>query len=57
LRIKADALREKGQQDAARRALEEALKSAEAIPSPQTRDNNIRIIKAALDRLRQGRNE
>jgi tetratricopeptide (TPR) repeat protein len=48
LRIKADALKETGKGDAAHSALEEALKAAEAIPNPQTRENNINTIKDAL---------
>lgn len=48
LRIKADALQNKGQDEAARLALEQALKSAQAIPNPQTRDNNVRTIRATL---------
>ena len=48
LRIKADALRKKGKPEAAHRILEEALKSAEAIPNPQTRENNIKTIHDAL---------
>ena len=51
LQVKADALTKKGQPDAARGALEEALKSAEAIPNPRTRDNNIRNIKKGLEHL------
>jgi len=49
LRIKADALKEKGQPEAARAALLEALKSAEVIPNPRTRDNNIRSLKEILE--------
>jgi tetratricopeptide (TPR) repeat protein len=51
LQVKADALKKKGQPDAARNALQEALKSAEAIPNPRTRDNNIRNIKEGLEHL------
>lgn len=50
LRINADALLAKGQPGAAHRALEEALKSAQGIPNPQTRDSNIRTINEALAR-------
>ncbi len=50
LRIKAEALKSKGQRDAAHGVLEEALKSAEAIPNPQTRENNIKTIRDALER-------
>jgi hypothetical protein len=50
LRIKADALEESGNRNAARSALEQALKAAEAIPNPQTRENNINAIKDALAR-------
>lgn len=50
LRIKADAFKGKGQPEQARRALEEALIAAQAIPNPQTRDNNIATIKTALAR-------
>lgn len=51
LRVKADALREKGQREAARGALEEALAAAQTIPNPQTRANSARTLKAALDNL------
>jgi tetratricopeptide (TPR) repeat protein len=53
LRTAADALNNQGQSDAARQALEKALTSAETIPNPQTRDNNIRVIKAATEVLRE----
>ena len=49
LRIKADALKEKGQPEAARAALLQALKSAEVIPNPRSRDNNIRSLKEVLE--------
>jgi hypothetical protein len=52
LRIKADAFGNKGQPKAARQALEDALTAAQAIPNPQTRENNIKTIKAALGRSR-----
>jgi hypothetical protein len=52
LRIKADALGNKGQPEIARQTLEEALTAAEAIPNPQTREANVKTIKAALERLR-----
>jgi tetratricopeptide (TPR) repeat protein len=51
LRVKADALKKQGQSDAARKALQEALQSAKAIPNPRTRDNNIRTINEALAQL------
>ena len=51
LRVKADALFAKGENQAGREALEEALKTAEAIPNPQTRDNNLRAIRKALGEL------
>jgi tetratricopeptide (TPR) repeat protein len=50
LRVKADALMGNNQREAARDALEEALVAAEQIPNPQTRDNNVKTIKAALER-------
>ena len=53
LKVKAEALAAKGQSQAARQALEEALIAAEHIPNPQTRDNNIKGIRAALDRVRE----
>lgn len=49
LQVKADALKRTRQPEAARTALQEALKSARTIPNPQTRDNNIRKIQQALD--------
>jgi tetratricopeptide (TPR) repeat protein len=52
LRIKADAFGNKGQPAAARQALEEALTAAEAIPNPQTRESNVKTIKAALEHSR-----
>jgi tetratricopeptide (TPR) repeat protein len=53
LQTAADALNNQGQREAARKALEKALMSAETIPNPQTRDNNIKKVKAALEALRQ----
>jgi tetratricopeptide (TPR) repeat protein len=50
LRIKADALGNKGQPEAVRKALEEALTAAEAIPNPQTRESSVKSIKATLER-------
>ena len=50
LRIKADALGNKGQPEAARKALQEALTAAEAIPNPQTRESSVKSIKATLER-------
>jgi hypothetical protein len=52
LRIKADALKAKGEREAAGKALEEALRAAEAIPNPQTRDNNVKMIRSALEHSR-----
>ena len=52
LRIKADAFRNKGEPEAAHQALSEALKAAEAIPNPQSRESNLNIIKAALEHSR-----
>lgn len=51
LRVKAEALSAKGQTEAARQSLQQALKSAIAIPNPQTRANNIRTIEKALEAL------
>ena len=50
LKINADALLAKGEREAAHRALEEALKSAQGIPNPQTRDNSVRRINEELGR-------
>jgi tetratricopeptide (TPR) repeat protein len=50
LRVSADAMQGEGRSAAARRALQEALAAAEAIPNPQTRDSNVKTIKAALER-------
>lgn len=49
LRTKADALRQTGQTEQARRALEQALQSAQAIPNTHSRDNNVNSIKRALE--------
>jgi len=54
LQIKADALMAKGEISAAHQALKEALRAAESIPNPQTRDNNLRKIKGALERTMKG---
>jgi tetratricopeptide (TPR) repeat protein len=49
LRTKADALRQTGQTEQARRALEQALQAAQAIPNTHSRDNNVNSIKRALE--------
>lgn len=48
LQTKADALKQKGQPAEAYRVLEQALESAQQIPSQQPRENNIKRIKQAL---------
>jgi tetratricopeptide (TPR) repeat protein len=48
LRTKAQALMEKGQQAEARRALQEALQAAQAIPEKAARDMNLTMISNAL---------
>jgi tetratricopeptide (TPR) repeat protein len=53
LGVEADALTAKGKPEAARHALEEALAAAQEIPNPQTRDSNVRNIKAAIERARR----
>jgi tetratricopeptide (TPR) repeat protein len=49
LQTKADALKQKGQLAEAHRMLEKALQAAEEIPSPQSRENNVKRIRLALD--------
>jgi tetratricopeptide (TPR) repeat protein len=53
LRTQADALRQTGHREEARRVLEEALQSAQAIPNLHSRDHNVDGIKQALDQLGQ----
>ena len=48
LQTKADGLKQKGKSAEAHRALEQALESAQQIPSQQPRENNIKRIKQAL---------
>ena len=48
LQTKADILKQKGKSGEAREALEQALKSAQEIPSQSQRENNVRRIKRAL---------
>lgn len=50
LQTKAAALTEKGRKAEAHRTLEEALEAAQAIPNQQSRDNNMEMIRHALDR-------
>jgi tetratricopeptide (TPR) repeat protein len=49
LRTKADALRQTGQREEARRMLEEALEAAQGIPNTHSRDNNVNSIKQVLE--------
>jgi len=51
LQTKADALKQKGQSGEARGALEQALESAQQIPSQQSRENNVKRIKQAMAAL------
>jgi tetratricopeptide (TPR) repeat protein len=51
LQTKAAALTQNGRKVEARRALEEALEAAQAIPNPQAREHNMNRIKQALGRL------
>jgi tetratricopeptide (TPR) repeat protein len=48
LRTKADALRQTGYEEEARRVLEEALQAAQAIPNTDSRNNTVNSIKRAL---------
>jgi tetratricopeptide (TPR) repeat protein len=48
LQIKARALRQKGQTDESRRALQQALQAAEAIPNKGSRDTTVTKIQNAL---------
>jgi tetratricopeptide (TPR) repeat protein len=48
LRMKAEALEHKGQRAQARRALEEALKAAQQIPTIMGRDMNVKMISTML---------
>lgn len=48
LQVKAEALDAKGQRTEARAALEEALRSARAIPDPKNREHTIRRLEASL---------
>lgn len=48
LRAKADALMQEGKMTEARQALEKALRSAQSIPSEQSRNNTINGIQQAL---------
>lgn len=51
LQVKAKALVGKGEIDAARRALEQALVSARTISNPSNRENNVRRVSQSLESL------
>ena len=48
LQVKAEALDDKGRRTEARAALQEALRSAQAIPDPQNREHAVKRLEAAL---------
>jgi len=56
LQIKATALAAKGQKEQARRALEEALRSAQAIPNKMARDMNVKNISNRLQATQKEKN-